>query len=473
LHYWATIASFNCFGDTAVGARLPVALAMVASVALTFLIGERLGGYWRGFVAGLIHLCALGSFIWARMATPEPLFAACLGATILCVVGGYQEQRKRRLWFAAAWACVALGCLTKGAVALIFPGAIFLVLALFFREARLRFRLLFHWLNLLIFLAIVVPWFVWLHFRDPTFLSHLASSAWVSSSAHLQSLGGGAPLFRFVASHFAWWFPAVPLILPGVFLGWRKVFRPHEFEFADALPLCWMAVGFLPLLFFSQRQYFDSISMWSALALVAAAAWERTPRALRLAGLALTAMAGLALAGTAGLDLTRVLPELPPSWLGVRSVLALAGLSIVAFSLLAAYFSWRDRETLAITLLLLGMVPMGLSAAEGLARYGRYLSFADAAEFLQPRLGSNGEILFEGSAPAGSSLKFYLDRPPIMVTAKADGNAAIEELADTHPVYFIIPRDRVPYWQERLTERFHIFHQEAVCGAYVIVSNQP
>ena len=471
LYYWATIVSFNCFGDTAVGARLPVALAMVASVALTFLIGEKLGGYWRGFVAGLIHLCGLGSFIWTRMTTPEPLFAACLSATIFCVVSGYQQKRKRRLWFALAWACAALSCLTHGASALILPAAIFFLLAVFFREARLRFRLLCHWVNPLIFLALLLPWFAWLYLRDPIFLRQLTLTEWLFPFDRARS--EGVPLLPFVAAHLAWWFPAVLLVLPGVCLGWRKVFRPDEFEFADALPLCWMAVGFIPLMFFSQRQYFDSISIWSAFALVAAAAWERTPRPLRLVGLAFTAMAGIALAGTAGLDLTRVLPELPASWLGVRSVLALAGLSIVLFSLLAGYFSWRERETLAITILLLGMVPMGLSAAEGLTRYGRYLSFADAARFLEPRLGANGEILFEGSALAGSSLNFYLYRPPIMLAPEAGANSAIEELADTHPVYLIVAKDRIPYWQERLTERFHIFHQEAVCGGYVIVSNQP
>ena len=452
LSSWLTVASYKCFGVTAVAARLPVAVAMVASIALTFLIGERLGGYWRGFVAGLIHLCGVGSFVWPRMVTPEPLFAACLGATIFCAVCGYQRQRRRRLWFAAVWFWSAIACLTRGAVGLLLPAAIFLLLAIFFREARLRFWVLLSWPNVLLFLALVLPCFTVPVGGGPNF-------------------GEGVSMPRFVAAHFLWWFPATFIVLPGICLGWRKIFRPHEFEFSIALPLCWMAVGFLPLLCSSQRQYFDSISMWSAFALFAATAWERTPPALRLAGLALTALAGAVLSGSAALDVTAALPPIPAAWLGVRSVLMLSGLSILLFAAVAAYFSSRDRETLAIVVLLLGMVPIGLSVAEGLGHFGPYLSFANAARFLQPRLGEDGEVVFEGFALSGSSLRFYLDRPLLIPPGTEE--AIVAKLSEPHPVYLIIAKERVAYWQERLTAQFHIYHQETTCGAHVVVSNQP
>ena len=54
--YWAIALSLKAFGLTTAAVRLPIALAMVGCVAFTFLIGDRLGGPWRGFVAGLIHL---------------------------------------------------------------------------------------------------------------------------------------------------------------------------------------------------------------------------------------------------------------------------------------------------------------------------------------------------------------------------------------------------------------------------------
>src|SRR5207253_725641 len=48
LLYWLIILSFKLFGVSAAAARLPGALATVASVALIFLIGEKLTDYWRG-----------------------------------------------------------------------------------------------------------------------------------------------------------------------------------------------------------------------------------------------------------------------------------------------------------------------------------------------------------------------------------------------------------------------------------------
>ncbi|MGH7936858.1 MAG: ArnT family glycosyltransferase, partial [Chthoniobacterales bacterium] len=63
LLYWMIAISLKACGLTTAAVRLPIALAILASVVLTFLIGERLGGPWRGFLAGLIQLCCCGTFL--------------------------------------------------------------------------------------------------------------------------------------------------------------------------------------------------------------------------------------------------------------------------------------------------------------------------------------------------------------------------------------------------------------------------
>ena len=50
LLYWLIILSYKALGVTEAAARMPGALATVATVAFIFLIGERLAGYWRGFL---------------------------------------------------------------------------------------------------------------------------------------------------------------------------------------------------------------------------------------------------------------------------------------------------------------------------------------------------------------------------------------------------------------------------------------
>ena len=49
LVYWTIMLSLKAFGLTTAAGRLPTALATVAAVALTFLIGDRLGGPWLGY----------------------------------------------------------------------------------------------------------------------------------------------------------------------------------------------------------------------------------------------------------------------------------------------------------------------------------------------------------------------------------------------------------------------------------------
>jgi hypothetical protein len=50
--------------------------------------------------------------------------------------------------------------------------------------------------------------------------------------------------------------------------------------------------------------------------------------------------------------------------------------------------------------------------------------------------------------------------------------AVLSEWRDAQPVYLLIEADRLPYWQDLLTDRFHIYHQVAKCGTYVVLSNQ-
>src|SRR5256885_8440125 len=74
LLYWLIIASFKIFGVNEPAARLPIALAMIASVALTFLIAEKLTDHWRGFFAGLIYLCSCATSVLGRVLMRWPSF---------------------------------------------------------------------------------------------------------------------------------------------------------------------------------------------------------------------------------------------------------------------------------------------------------------------------------------------------------------------------------------------------------------
>jgi 4-amino-4-deoxy-L-arabinose transferase-like glycosyltransferase len=481
LVYWLIVLSYKIFGVTATAARLPIALAMIASIALTFLIGERLAGYWRGFAAGLIHLCSGGAFLLGRAVTPEPVFSAFLAGAIFCAVCGYQRRQFRRGWFAGVWLCTGLACLSKGLEGLFLLAGICVLLAVLFREARLRLRFLLHWSYLLFFILLVAPWYVWAQNHFPGFFLRMFSG----------SGDPGLPGWQFLVLHLVWWFPASILVLPGLFFATRKILRAHEFSFAEALPLGWMAVGFLPLLLPGHQTVFASMSLWSAFALCAALVWERTPPPLRLAGLCFLLLAGAAAAVIAFFApeiIRSVVPTATPfaNWMVLRPLLEIAALALAVFALAALFLARRPRSEIALLLVLASMVPIGLCLAEGASRIAPAFSLAGAARSLNPLLEERGEVLFEGPLRNASSLTFYLPRKFYLVNQEPDffdqsaeaqqkyldENFVLEAWNRADPIYLIIDERRVPHWQELVTARVHIYHQVTTCGRYVVLSNQ-
>ncbi|HKP02208.1 MAG TPA: glycosyltransferase family 39 protein [Chthoniobacterales bacterium] len=479
LVYWSIALSFEIFGVSAAAARVPIALATIGAIALTFLIGERLAGYWRGFAAGLILLCSGGVFALGRMVTFDSVFTLLFTGAVYCAVCGYQQRKLRPAWFAGFWLCAGLAFLAKGPGVILCLAGLFVLLAIFFREARLRFALLLDWRYLLLFAAFVTPWFIWAQRHFPGFLSHFLSGRREPA----------LPLWQFLALHFGWWFPTLLLILPGLIFALRKIIRRSEFTFADALPLCWAAIVILWLLFAGERQATSSMSAWPAFALFAACAWERMARSLRLVGIAFVLAAGVAIAGMAFFAPAKLAPLIAPNLPDSITLPLLPPLmmaSLLVFTLPALYFAAKNRAEIALCLLLGAMVPIGFGLTEGASRVAPYLSLAEAAQFLNPRLGSRGQVLFEGKLRDGNSLSFYLNKKFFFVNQSPDAfeqngdfqnqyldeHFVLEAWNRADPIYLIIEEQRVSYWRQLITDRVHIYHQVTACGRRVVLSNQ-
>jgi 4-amino-4-deoxy-L-arabinose transferase-like glycosyltransferase len=503
LLYWLIVVSYKIFGGNAAAARLPVAAAIIATTALTFLIGERLRDYWHGFLAGLIYLTSCGTFLLGRIIMPEPLFSAFLAGAFFCALAGYQRRKNRYLWFAGFWLCAALAALTKSVLALVYLFAVLGLLALFFREARLRFRPLLHWSYVVIFLVLVAPWYLWIHRQYPGIVQHLVRDDW---QTRLFGNADDVPRLQFFGLHLVWWFPWILLVIPGVMTAWRRIIRPHEFDFAEAFPLVWMGVIFVPLLLIGQRQDYYSMSMWSAFALWTATVWDRVPQKTRVVGTALIAFCGLLLGllalwasghatadGTwgdtsAGFSAWNVLEQVPSAvWRGFWPLAGIVSASLLVFGAISIYLNYKGRERVAAVAIAIAMVPAGLAMIDGVARMAPYFSLADAARFLNARPGAKSNVVYEGALHQGSSLVFYLRQKFYLVNCPRDddsfvgadlGDIIVDESlvlakwGDPEVIYLIVDQSRVPHWQKVITEKYHIFHQVTASGSCVVLSNE-
>ena len=243
------------------------------------------------------------------------------------------------------------------------------------------------------------------------------------------------------------------------------------------------------------------MSMWIGFAIFAATAWERISKNWQTAGIAAIGVVGIAIgfvsrwqprfertgAATGSWTTWDALQMLPTStWPDLQRMLEVIAISLIIASMIALGFIVRNRPRLCLAMLAIGMIPIGLSLADGIARMSPQFSLANAARALDSRLTENDAVVYEGDLDEASSLVFYLHRTFYLVNQPQNDemhirggknitvseDAILRHWGDPQGVYLIIKQERVPHWQKLLTDRFHIYHQVATSGSHIVLTNQ-
>jgi 4-amino-4-deoxy-L-arabinose transferase-like glycosyltransferase len=493
LLYWMMASSFEVFGVNEFAARLPGALGVTAGVLATFALGAYFGGARRGFVAGVILLTGLGTATLGRIVMPEPVFGALIAWAIYCGVRLLDGPRWR-WWAVGFWLCAALACFTKGPHGLLYPLATIGIAGLGVREWRGRLLRLASGPGIAAFLAINVPWYLFVESQYPGWFANLV---FAEQAGHLAGNAAPAtryenvPAWQFVLLHGAWFFPWSVLGLLAIAA--RPAWKLERRE--AALLAAWAGVVFLPLLVLGERQDYYAMAMWPAFALLIAGAVERGLNRGALAVLAALCAAGLlgcawllgeapSLVGQSADVATRATAWTTLAGFGPEVWVGLARLGIGAFALALAVLiaGWiRPRWVFAASATAAGI--FSLAAILGYALVAPYFSLAGAAATLRKRLPAEAPIVFEGGIDTASSLLFYADQPVSLLGQNPDEDFFTRKFdlgrerylttekfaalwASGRPQAFVVERSSLPRWERILGP---LPKPAVVCGTQAVL----
>ena len=274
MHFWMMAASYKLLGETEFATRLPIGLAVVGLVLLTFEFGRRFFGQRAGLYGALAVATSVGMFIFTRSVIPEAIYALAFEGIFYLFLRSWTGSLDPRWGYWGAAALCALAVLTRALIGLLFPAA---AIAAFITLTRgwHRWRELRLISSSAIFLGIAAPWHILAALRAPGFF-------WVYFiNEHInRALGkrlphdyGAIPLWIWWSAHLVWlfpwsfFFPFALRELPRPARTWRTATNPATQ--ARLLLFAWAGVI---MLFFTlesgSRTEYYSFGAWPAMCLL-------------------------------------------------------------------------------------------------------------------------------------------------------------------------------------------------------------
>jgi 4-amino-4-deoxy-L-arabinose transferase-like glycosyltransferase len=490
LPYWLVAFSYKVLGVNEFSTRLPMVLSVMLLGVLGFCWGRRAFGDRTGTYAGLFVYTCAGVFLFTRILIPEVLLSLLIAAALYFFLTALEPQATAWRWY-AGHAMMALGVLTKGLIALVFPcGAAFFFLLATGEWRRWReFRLIS---GLALFLVIAAPWHILAGLRNPGTAEHHGFLWFYFVNEHfLRFLGkryprdyNKLPATLYWTLHLVWLFPwslYLPAALRTAVQEWRRqrsgasqsnVRRQSDFASRTRL-LCWILAG-LVLIFFalSTNQEYYTFPAYLPLLLLLAdgmaqceraecesgarAGWRATSAGvLAVIGVAASAMLLVGLWQSRNLpfeaDIGTVLAKHDlsndtlstshfldlsyASFAALRLPAALAAVVLLVAPLLSFVLRLFRRHYSATWVLAAGLAVFLVAAHIALGRFGPYLSSKDLAREIEARARPDDKVMIYGDQAFGSSLLFYLRRPIDLVEGRTTSMWFGSTFADAPKIY--------------------------------------
>jgi len=318
MHFWMVAASYKLLGESEFATRLPIGLAMVGLVLLSFEFGRRFFGERAGLYGALAVATSVGMFIFTRNMIPEAIYALAFEGIFYLFLRSWTGSLDPRIGYWGAAALCGIAVMTRAVIGLLFPAAIIIAFITMTRGWH-RWRELRLFSSTAIFLAVAAPWHILAAMRTPGFFWAYFINEHINRAlgTRLPHDYGALPLWLWWSEHLVWLFPwsfFLPLALRELPLSPREWGKPMDpSQQARMLLFVWAGVI---LLFFTiesgSRTEYYSFGAWPAICM----------------------LLGLGIADAEETDRAWLIP--------VQRVLA--GLS-VALAAIAGYFLWVSMHT--------------------------------------------------------------------------------------------------------------------------------
>ncbi|WP_006786107.1 ArnT family glycosyltransferase [Thiorhodospira sibirica] len=169
LIYWLQALSVSLFGLQEWALRLPSALASTAWMLLIYAFCARLGDARTGLIAATLGASAFAITVVGKAAIADGLLNLLIAAAMFAIYLHYTRRQPRYIYL--AFIAMGLGFLTKGPVAVVIPLLASLLFYLLKGQGRAWLAAAFNPLGLGLFLALVLPWYLTITWREgPGFL---------------------------------------------------------------------------------------------------------------------------------------------------------------------------------------------------------------------------------------------------------------------------------------------------------------
>ena len=260
LYYWRAMFLFQDFGVHDWSARLPSATFAFVMIALIYLHMRRFrpGGHLD---AALITVACAGIIGFARGASTDMQMAAPLAIGLLGWYAWYETDSK--FWLYDIYFFTGLATLAKGPVAPFLALLIIAAFAFLRREWSILLRS-FWWPGVLLYFAMVLPWFIAVQHQNPTFfreffLEHNLERFATDRYQHVQP-----PWYYIIVvvlGMMPWTVIAIRALVDGILTSvaeWRlrraSMKRPAPKRPGDAFPEFLVLWALIPIVFFSFSQ---------------------------------------------------------------------------------------------------------------------------------------------------------------------------------------------------------------------------